>query len=368
MSLIADALKKAQSARFGRRYLSSEPSAVLPVARESRRTSSIWDRLRVSPTLLIGLGSGLFFFVLLFAYFFYGKSAPVRPQAALSSTRPSKPLTLSPPLSAPVVGPLPQEKETAVVQELRQSGESKRALPVSPPVAGEESKLAMTKDGQRRDERKSKSLSSTKSKTDGSQLSVTSDLSEEAGRRFNLAVFYQERKDFLQAKAEYEKTLELWPLYVEARNNLGVVYKELGSYDEAITELKKALALNPSYTKAYHNLGAIYQVKGDWKQAIKNYDMVLSLERNHLGAYNNLGLIYRSQGQPHEARSILEKALAVDPNFPQTHYNLALVLEEIGDTEQARLHYQKFIDLSRDANSSLLDSVRAHLQELTVKK
>jgi tetratricopeptide (TPR) repeat protein len=367
MSLIADALKKAQSASFGRRYLSSEPSAVLPAAKESRRTSSIWDRVRVSPTLLIGLGSGLFFFVLLFAYFFYGKSAPVRSQAALSSARASKPLTLSPPSSVPA-RPLPLEKEAPVAQEPRQSGESQQALPTAQPVTGNESKLATAKDGQGRDERKTKSLSPTKNKTEGSQLSVTSDLSEEAGRRFNLAVFYQERKDFLQAKAEYERTLELWPLYVEARNNLGVVYKELGSYEEAITELKKALALNPSYTKAYHNLGAIYQIKGDWKQAIKNYEMALSLERNHLGAYNNLGLIYRSQGQPDDARAILEKALAVDPNFPQTHYNLALVLEEIGETEQARLHYQKFIDLSREANSPLLESVRAHLQELTVKK
>jgi Tfp pilus assembly protein PilF len=370
MSLIADALKKAQSAKFGRRYLASEPAAVLPVARESGRTSSIWDRIRVSPTLLIGLGSGLFFFVLLFAYFFYGKSGTIRSQSALSSARASKPLNLSPPSSIPSVEPLSSEKGTAVAQERPQSGEFQRALPGLHPTASEESKLTMTKEGQGRDERKTKSLSSSKAKsrTEESQLSVTSDLSGEAGRRFNLAVFHQERKDFLQAKAEYERTLELWPLYAEARNNLGVVYKELGSYDEAITELKKALALNPSYTKAYHNLGAIYQIKGDWKQAIKNYEMVLSLDRNHLGAYNNLGLIYRSERQPHDARSILEKALVVDPSFPQTHYNLALVLEEIGETEQARLHYQKFIDLSREANSPLLETVRAHLQELTVKK
>jgi len=367
MSLIADALKKAQSAKFGRRYQSSEPSAVLPVARESRRTSSIWDRIPVSPTLLIGLGSGLFFFVLLFGYFFYGKSASVQSRSALSSARTSKALTLSPPPSVPSLEPLSPEKETAVLLGSRRSAESQRVLPGSSPSSSEESRLTKAKEGEARDERKTKSLSPPRSKAEGSQLSVTSDLSEEAGRHFNLALFYQERKEFLQAKAEYERTIGLWPLYAEAHNNLGVVYKELGIYDEAITELKKALALNPSYTKAYHNLGVIYQIKGDWKQATKSYEMVLSLDRNHLGAYNNLGLIYRSQHQPHDARAILEKALTVDPSFPQTHYNLALVLEETGDAEQARLHYQKFVDLSREANSPLVERVRAHLQELAVK-
>jgi Tfp pilus assembly protein PilF len=370
MSLIADALKKAQAASFGRRYLSPEPSGVLPVARPNQRGtgegSSPLNRMGLSPTLLIGLGSGLFLFALLFVYFFYGKTGRVQPRSSVSAKTSGAPV-LSPPPAVPVVEPLSLEKETALTQGPEQSKESQVAGQQPIPGDSATAKLAAGKEGEVRRDREATSVSSSK-RSEGSQLAIASEFSEEVRYHFNLALSYQEEKSFSQAKREYEKVIQLWPLHAEARNNLGVVYKELGMYDEAINEFRKALALNPSYPKAYHNLGVIYQIKGDWKPATKNYEMALSLDRNHLGAYNNLGLVYRSQKQPHEAREILEKALAVNSGFPQTHYNLALTLEEIGETERARFHYQKFIDLSGEENKQLVERVRAHLGALPGKK
>ena len=63
MSLIADALKKAQSARLGRRYLTPDPSGVLPTGPKGNRGSlgraslgSYLTQLNFSPALLVGLG------------------------------------------------------------------------------------------------------------------------------------------------------------------------------------------------------------------------------------------------------------------------------------------------------------------------
>lgn len=367
MSLIGDALKKAQAAKFGRRYLNSEPSGVLPVSRVNQGRagpdSSILSGIRLSPTLLIGLGSGVFFFLLLFVYFFYGTSVRGKSPAPASSMAASKGLILSPP-AVSVIDPLPLEKEAALPLKSKENLTPRDQVPL------EESATAKLTEAEG-----AGSLSVAKSKTgkplkgnEGTQLSAVPDVSQQVRYRFNLAVTYQEENNFSQARKEYERVIQMWPLYAEAHNNLGVVYKELGMYDEAIGELKKALALDPSYAKAYHNLGVIYQMKGDWKQAVKNYETALSLNRNHLGAYNNLGLIYRSQNQPHRAREILEKALAANSSFPQTHYNLALVLEEIGEAERARVHYQKFIDLSGEENRHLIERVRLHLWELSGKK
>ncbi len=371
MSLIADALKRAQSGKFGRRYLSPEPSGVLPVARENQRRteagSSVWSAFRLSPTLLIGLGSGLFFFLLLFVYFFYGTPAKMKSPAPVSSAPTSKGLILSPPPAVPLVEPLPLEKEAALAQEPVKSGEQLTPRGRTAPAEKELAQLPAEKRPSTRAVEESKTGRSSK-RNDRTELTVVSNLSQEVRYHFNLGLSYQEEKNFSRARREYERALELWPLYGEAHNNLGVVYKELGLYDEAIREFKKASALDPSYAKAYHNLGVIYQMKGDWKQAAKNYETALSLDRNHIGAYNNLGLVYRSQNQPHEAREILEKALAVNPSFPQTHYNLALVLEEIGEMEQARSHYQKFIDLSGGENRELVERVRFHLRKLIEKK
>lgn len=376
MSLIADALKKAQSARLGRRYLAPDPAGVLPGARENQRggeqTSfgSILSRINFSPTLLLGLGSGILFFVLLFTYFFYVrgskvKSPPAAPTAAVEK-RPAG-LILTPPPSVPAVEPLVLEKEGPPAKGLAgQAGKEK-----TPPVekAPEERKIAKSEIPMV--EKKPSEQAKARQPQKGSEspkVAVTPELSEEVRYHFNLALFYQEERNFPLARRAYEKVVQMWPLYTEAHNNLGVVYKELGMYEQAITELKKALVLNPRYPRAYHNLGVIYQIKGDWKQATKNYEMALSLDRNHLSSYNNLGLVYRSQKRAHEAREVLEKALAINPYFPQTHYNIALVLEEVGELERARFHYQKFVESAGEENSRLVEKVRAYLAGLPQKE
>lgn len=377
MSLIADALKKAQSARLGRRYKAPDPSEVLPRPGDSRggagqaSLSSILNRIQLSPTLLVGLGSAIFLFAILFAYFFlFGQGAkgtsPVTTAAGPGGNQTAG-LILAPPPSIPAVEPLILEgTEPAAKVGDGEAPKEKVSGEEKAPLAQAKAKPAASKVPRKAGE---KSIAKAPEKeSEPPQVAATPALSEEVRRHFNLALFYQEEKNFPQARRAYEKVVQMWPVYAEAHNNLGVVYKELGMYEQALGEFKKALALNPRYAMAYHNLGVVHQIKGEWKVATKSYDMVLSLDANHLGSYNNLGLVYRSQKRPHEAREILEKALAINPAFAQTHYNLALVLEDIGELERARFHFQKFIDLSGENQSPLVERVRAHLQALLTKK
>jgi len=359
MSLIADALKKAQSAKLGRRYLAPDPSGVLPGARESRRgkgqvaLGSIFNQIKLSPTLLIGLGSGVLLFLLLFSYFFYGRGPRVAVTSDLSEeVRYKFNLALFYQEGIPIteLRGLTTRERTRTLEQTLQEPEVVR------------SKISKSEKTPRRQAGKGEPQKKRKS----TKVAVTSDLSEEVRYKFNLALFYQEERNYPLARRLYEKVVQMWPLYAEAHNNLGVVYKELGLQGKAINELKKAVLLDPSYTRAYHNLGVTYQIMGNWKQATRYYEKALSLDRNHLSSYNNLGLVYRSQKRPHKAAEVLEKALAINPAFSQTHYNLALVLEEIGELEQARLHFQKFIDLSGNENSRLVETVRNHLQGLVV--
>ncbi|MGH7831552.1 MAG: tetratricopeptide repeat protein [Candidatus Binatia bacterium] len=371
MSLIADALKKAQSTRLGRRYLAGEPAGVLPVAREGYAggqsgLGAALSRIQVSPTLLIGLGAGVVVFVVLVTYVFYGRSPRGKSQAAPSQVAVQKGLILTAPPTAPAVEPLSLEKESGPSGESARQEERKgRSSDPAPGTMETAKSTSQPATAKAQVERKADESTNRK---EGSKVSVAPDLTEEVRYHFNLALFYQEEKNFVQARREYEKVVQAWPLYTEAHNNLGVVYKELGMYEQGISEIKKALSLNPRYTRAYHNLGVIYQLKGDFRQATKNYEIALSFDHKHISSYNNLGLVYRAEKRPHEARDVLEKALAIDASISQTHYNLALVLEELGEIERARLHFQKFIDLSGEANGALAERVRAHLQGLVARK
>ncbi len=369
MSLIADALKKAQSARLGRRYLSPDPSGVLPAGPKGDRRgpgqlslSSLLSRVNFSPALLIGLGSGVFLFVALSTYFFLGRAPKAKSPTVALDKRPAG-LLLSPPPSVPAVEPLELEKEGLAAKGLlKEKAPAEKAAGLE--KGSEDREIAKTEIAKvEKRPREQESVVRPQKKSESSKVAVTPDLSEEVRYNFNLALFYQEERNFPSARRAYEKVVQMWPLYAEAHNNLGVVYKELGMYEEAILELNKAVALNPRYPRAYHNLGVIYQIKTDWKQATKNYEKALSLDRNHLSSYNNLGLVYRSQKRPHEAREVLEKALAINPYFPQTHYNLALVLEELGEMERARSHYQKFVESAGEDNNRLAEKVRAYLKE-----
>lgn len=350
MSLIADALKKAQAAQLGRRYRRPEAADVLASQRRAPRKTSL-SRFGpvLSPTLWVGLGAAVFLFVLLSTYFLVVKKPA--PKGPVPAPKEERALILAPPPPVAEVEPLDLEKKAVAGKPpektpgKEQPQQLAEAAKPSPPRGEAQKKVG-------------------EAKSEQTQVRVSSDLSQEVRYHFNLALSYQEERNFPAARREYERVVEMWPLHAEARNNLGVVYKELGMYGEALSEFNKALALNPRYSRAHHNLGVIYQLQGRWREAIKQYETALSLDRSHLSSYNNLGLVYRSQGRLDEAREVLEKALALSSSFPHTHYNLALVLEELGELERARFHYQKFTELADDLDRALVERVRDHLRLL----
>ncbi len=370
MSLIADALKKAQASRLTRRYRTAPPTAALPVVGEQNQSglrdsiNSLLKGRSLSPALGIGLACGVVLFLVLFVYFFYGPGQKVNfSSSSLAAKKRPLNLILTPPPSIAVLEPLEVGKINALAQ---------KSLGVQDPliidaelVAGEERSLGRgdVVETTRRARRKA-----IRRRATNTEVKVTSDLSDEVRHRFNLALSYQEKRDFLRAKNEYEKVIQFWPLYAEAHNNLGLVYKELEKYGQAIYHFERALALKPSYVRAYHNLGVIYHLKGDLKEAIKNYQAALSRDRGNLSSLNNLGLVYREEQRLYAARDVLEKALNLKPAFPQTQYNLALVLEGLGELEQARIHYRKFINLTGRNNRALAEKVETHLKTLPQQK
>ena len=371
MSLIADALKKVQSAKLGRRYLASEPTGALPGLKPGRQggsptsVRSLFERVELSPALVVGLVSGVVLFVVLAVYFFSGRG--VKKPASVASSLDQRPqgLILMPPPAVPVVEPLILPKEEPPAKQLVVE-QTQPAMEQKEPAPQPEQKKAARPRVQRRPVAPAES-EVLKEKAETAQVSAATELSEQVRYHFNLALSYQQERNFSAARREYESVIQLRPLYAEAHNNLGVVYKELAQYDQAIAALRRALALNPRYARAYHNLGVIHQSQGDWSQATKNYEAALSYDRSQMSSYNNLGLVYRAQKRLHEAREILEKALGVNPYFSETHYNLALVLEEIGEIEKARLHYRKFAETAGEENSRLAERVRAHLQKMAAK-
>lgn len=79
----------------------------------------------------------------------------------------------------------------------------------------------------------------------------------------NLGVIYLEKKMFNEAILEFQKELDLYPLYDQAHFNLGVAYYYQGRPDEAEKAWLKTLEINPDYLQAYQNLAVLYREKND---------------------------------------------------------------------------------------------------------
>ncbi len=185
---------------------------------------------------------------------------------------------------------------------------------------------------------------------------------------FNSGVTFYNQKEFSKAIQAYQKVIELDPTYVEAYNNMGIIYQMLGNADRAFGAYQKATEINPRYEKGYNNLGILLLLKGRYEEALEAFQKALAVNSNNIESHINLGILYKKKGQWDKAIESYQKALAIDPLHRETHYNIALLYEQLENLELAISHYQQFIQLSSKSHPELVLQVKRHLYELTKTK
>jgi Flp pilus assembly protein TadD len=181
---------------------------------------------------------------------------------------------------------------------------------------------------------------------------------------FNSGVTFYNQKEFSKAIQAYQKVIELDPTYVEAYNNMGIIYQMLGNADRAFGAYQKATEINPRYEKGYNNLGILLLLKGRYEEALEAFEKALAVNPNNIESHINLGILYKKKGQWEKAIESYQKALAIDPLHKETHYNIALLYEQLENLELAISHYQQFIQLSSKSHPELVSRVQRHLNAL----
>jgi type IV pilus biogenesis/stability protein PilW len=181
---------------------------------------------------------------------------------------------------------------------------------------------------------------------------------------FNLGVHLHNRREFSKAIHAYQKVIQLDPTYVEAYNNLGMIYQEIGDLDKAFEAYQKSVEINPLYGKGHNNLGVLFYLRGRHEEAIESFQKALSINPNNIESHINLGVLFKKQGQLAKAIECYQKALDIDPFHRETHYNVALLYEQSENIELAIGHYQQFIRLSSPSHSDLISKVERHLDYL----
>ncbi len=185
---------------------------------------------------------------------------------------------------------------------------------------------------------------------------------------FNLGVSFFNQREMAKAVQAYQKAIALDPTYVEAYNNLGITYQELGDSTLAFEAYQKSIEINPQYEKGHNNLGILLYQKGREEEAIEAFQKALAINPNNVESHINLGILFKKRGQWDKGIESYKKALAINPLRGETHYNIALLYEQLGRAGLAIDHYRRFIQLSSSTYPDLVSKVQSHLCTLTSDK
>ncbi len=167
-----------------------------------------------------------------------------------------------------------------------------------------------------------------------------------------------------QARALFEKAIELDPLYAAAYASLSSTYiREWGSQwsnapatlEQALALAQKAVALDDSLAQAHQMLGRVYSWKKQYEQAAAEGERAVALAPNSADSYANLGQILNFNGEPEKAMVLLEKAMRLNPHVP------AIYFYNFGVSCYLSRQYEKAISALQAALARSLEFQPVHL-------
>ncbi len=130
---------------------------------------------------------------------------------------------------------------------------------------------------------------------------------------FALGNVYYDAAMPMEARLNYEKSLELNPKFNKARINLAMLYAETADPDTALALLEEAVRVDPKDAKAYSNIGMIYYSMGNADRAVKAYTKALDLDPRSAEAHYNLGLAFAEAGLLVEAVKEWRVVVEIEP-------------------------------------------------------
>jgi Tfp pilus assembly protein PilF len=178
----------------------------------------------------------------------------------------------------------------------------------------------------------------------------------------------QSLKGNLQESAKaYQKCLEIYPEFTEARNNLGTIYQEMNQLDKAEAEFQRALADLSYQTRElpYYNLARLYLGQNRLDMAYESVQKALQIKPRLAMAHNLKGMILEKQNKPDDALVSYEQAVKIVPEDILFNYNLAVSYYNVKELAKAKSLFLKISPHVVDPEMKV--KVSQYLKELDAK-
>lgn len=155
-----------------------------------------------------------------------------------------------------------------------------------------------------------------------------------------------------RARQNFERNLEastLNPADASAHYNLGLIYQQRGQFQEARASFERAIEIDPDETDSHYQLGRIAREEGRLAESVTHFDAVVSRDPEHSQneVWREIGRAYFQAGQYEDARNALERFLEKRPSDAEGRYHYGLTLNRLGLTDQAATEMRACIEAVR---------------------
>lgn len=151
-----------------------------------------------------------------------------------------------------------------------------------------------------------------------------------------------------EALNDYQRAVQLRPLYASAYHNIGTVLSQAGRYDEAITYYLLSIKAQPVFEQAEVNLANTYALAGHPTDAIEHYQRAIQEDPGNALPHFRLGVAYMSLSQTEAAVREFTVTAQLAPNAPEAHANLGSALAKLGRYDEAAQELQQALALKPD--------------------
>lgn len=166
-----------------------------------------------------------------------------------------------------------------------------------------------------------------------------------------------------EARAHFEKAVEIYPQFDVAYNALGVTLMKMGDATGGRKAFEQALAANDKFAPAYVNLARIQGTGEDYEAAATSLTRSLSLEPLNAEALSLLCQYDVLRGKYEDVPALAAKLHSI-PHDGQAlgHYAAATALEQTGHPTEAIFEYMLF--MKEDPMSNLSASAKEQIDRL----
>jgi protein O-GlcNAc transferase len=148
-----------------------------------------------------------------------------------------------------------------------------------------------------------------------------------------------------EAKAAYQKIINLDSHHFGALHLLGVIESQTQNYELALELIKKAIQINPSVAAAHSNLGLALQGVKQYDHALACHDKAISLNPDYAPAWSNRGIVLQELCRYHQALASYDKAISLNSGFVEIWSNHGKTLQDLGRFSLAEASYREAIRL-----------------------